>query len=52
MHTKNPGVNCSVHQCKYNEANQYCTLNVIKIGTHEQNPTVDECTDCQSFEMR
>ena len=31
----------------------YCTLNQIKIGkTHEQNPKVVECTDCESFELK
>ncbi len=46
----NNSIECTVTQCKYhsNEAN-YCTLNSIKVGTHEMNPTMPECTDCQSF---
>ena len=27
----------------------YCGLDCICVGTHEANPTVDQCTDCQSF---
>ena len=27
----------------------YCTLDKVCIGTHECDPTVDQCTDCLSF---
>ena len=27
----------------------YCTLDKVCIGTHEADPTVDQCTDCLSF---
>jgi len=41
---KNPSIKCSVQQCKYNDQHDsYCTL------SDETNPTVVECTDCQSF---
>ena len=30
----------------------YCSLKAIRVGTHEANPTMIECTDCQSFEYR
>ncbi|MDU4889983.1 MAG: DUF1540 domain-containing protein [Clostridium sp.] len=50
--TKNSGVKCSVQQCKHNENEQYCNLQTIQIGTHEQNPKMDQCTDCQSFELK
>ena len=30
----------------------YCGLNAIQVGTHETNPTMVECTDCQSFQMK
>ena len=50
---KNPSIKCTVEQCKYNNTNEkYCTLSMIKVGTHEKNPTVPECTDCDSFELR
>lgn len=46
---KNDSIKCSVQQCKYNNKSDYCTLNQIKVGTHESNPTVVQCTDCESF---
>ena len=50
---KNPSIKCTVHQWKYdNSAVEYCTLNEILVGTHEQNPKVPECTDCKSFELK
>jgi hypothetical protein len=27
-------------------------LGKIKVGTHETNPSVPECTDCMSFKAR
>ena len=27
----------------------YCSLDRIQVGTHEYNPTEDQCTDCKSF---
>ena len=38
-------VSCANHAKKEN----YCVLDSIKIGTHETNPTVSQCTDCESF---
>lgn len=49
---KNPSIKCTVQQCKYNSAAEYCTLNEILVGTHETNPKVPECTDCKSFELK
>ena len=50
---KNSSIKCSVEQCKYHDCNEnYCTLSVIKVGTHEANPTVSQCTDCESFEVK
>ena len=50
---KNESIACSVHNCSYHAKNEdYCTLNQIKVGTHEANPTVVECTDCQSFKCK
>ena len=42
---KSTGTYCT-HHCK--DA-QYCGLNAIQVGTHETNPSMDQCTDCQSF---
>lgn len=50
---KNSNIKCSVAQCKYNMVSEdYCCLDCICVGTHEQNPTVPECTDCNSFVKR
>lgn len=50
---KNESIKCTVTSCKYNnETEKYCTLNQINVGTHEANPKVVECTDCNSFELK
>lgn len=49
---KNESIKCSVQQCKYHDkAVDYCTLNQIEVGTHEANPKMKQCTDCNSFEL-
>ena len=49
----NKSIECTVHQCAHhcNEAN-YCSLERILVGTHEGNPTQDQCTDCMSFRKK
>ena len=50
---KNQSIHCDVKACKYNyEKESYCSLNEIKVGTHEPNPSVPECTDCNSFQVK
>ena len=47
---KNESIQCSIKNCTHHAQDENdCTLNVIKVGTHEANPTVKECTDCESF---
>ena len=41
----NDGCQCT-HHCKDVDR---CGLNSIQVGTHETNPSMDQCTDCQSF---
>ncbi|MEE0957279.1 MAG: DUF1540 domain-containing protein [Ruminococcus sp.] len=42
---------CDVTACKNHHRTQsFCSLESIKVGTHEKDPTVPPCTDCQSFE--
>lgn len=49
----NNSIQCSVCNCKYHASDvNYCTLDKIKVGTHESNPTKKECTDCESFAMK
>ena len=35
--------------CHHCGCEDYCTLDKVCIGTHEADPTVDQCTDCLSF---
>ncbi len=49
--TPNTSIHCSVTNCAYHcQSAQYCGLNSIQVGTHESDPAMDQCTDCQSFE--
>ena len=49
----NKSIECTVVQCKNHCGNEnYCSLNAIKVGTHEANPTENKCTDCESFEKK
>lgn len=46
----NYSIKCNVTSCANRCKNDsYCALDCICVGTHEANPTVDQCTDCQSF---
>lgn len=49
----NKCIECTVQQCAYHcdDAN-YCSLDSILVGTHEANPTADQCTDCKSFRKK
>ncbi len=50
---KNDSIKCTVKQCQHNMVTEnYCSLGCICVGTHESNPTVPECTDCNSFLKR
>lgn len=49
----NQCISCTVTQCKHhNQTENYCTLDKIQVGTHEKNPTVPNCTDCDSFVLK
>lgn len=46
----NRSIQCHVTQCNNHCATEdYCSLDHICVGTHECNPTQDQCTDCMSF---
>lgn len=50
---ENKCIACTVNNCSYHaQSEDYCTLDKIQVGTHEENPTQVECTDCQSFELK
>ncbi|MBQ7082947.1 MAG: DUF1540 domain-containing protein [Oscillospiraceae bacterium] len=49
----NRAIGCTVHECAYHCGKEnYCTLESIKVGTHETNPQQCECTDCESSATR
>lgn len=46
----NQSIKCTVTPCAHHcKTKNYCSLDCITVGTHEKNPTMNECTDCQSF---
>ena len=50
---ENRSIHCTVSQCAHHcSACDYCSLDTVDIGTHESNPTVPKCVDCNSFKMR
>ncbi len=52
-HNANKAIACTVTSCRNHcDTADYCSLERIQVGTHEPNPTVDQCTDCQSFELK
>lgn len=52
MENKKPNrcISCSVVSCANHAGTEnFCSLDRVIIGTHEKNPTVTECVDCESF---
>jgi len=48
--TPNTSIKCTVTSCAHPcNTENYCALSAIQVGTHEANPAMDQCTDCQSF---
>ena len=46
----NKSIECHVTQCGHHCAGEnFCSLDRVCIGTHEKNPSMDQCTDCLSF---
>lgn len=55
MNTQNENkcIECTVNQCaNHCQSANYCSLDKILVGTHECNPTVEQCTDCMSFRKK
>ncbi|MBQ5885204.1 MAG: DUF1540 domain-containing protein [Clostridia bacterium] len=49
----NKSIQCTVANCKHHCSNEnYCSLGCIMVGTHECNPSMDQCTDCKSFDLK
>lgn len=50
---KNPAIKCTINNCEHHCCcEDYCSLDSILVGTHEANPTEDQCTDCKSFKLK
>lgn len=53
MSNINQSIKCTVEQCRHHAGLQnFCSLDCITVGTHEANPTMDQCTDCLSFKCK
>lgn len=53
MERPNESIRCNVQNCRHHcSSKNYCSLSTIEVGTHEANPTQDQCTDCQSFSLK
>ena len=49
----NKCIECTVTQWRNHcETSNFCALDRIRVGTHEMNPTMDQCTDCLSFQCK
>ncbi len=47
---KNNNILCNVTECKFNDKNENCTLEQIKITKHDAIAKNIESTDCSSFQ--
>ncbi len=55
MEQKKPNrcIACTVQQCAHHAGKEdFCSLDKIIVGTHEANPTVSQCVDCESFILK
>ena len=49
----NHSIHCTVDSCAHHCGDaEFCALESIQVGTHEEHPTEVECTDCMSFRVR
>ena len=49
--TPNASIKCTVTNCAHHCKDvDNCGLTAIQVGTHESHPTMDQCTDCQSYQ--
>ena len=49
----NKCIECTVQSGAYHcDSENYCSLDRSLVGTHDTNPTPDQCTDCKSFRKR
>ncbi len=49
----NHSIKCTVDECEHHCSGvNYCSLGCVSIGTHEPDPTICQCVDCESFERK
>ena len=49
----NKSIECFVSQCDHHCGTEnFCTLDQIKVSTHESDPKVCQCVDCMSFRKK
>ena len=49
-HKPNQSIHCCVKSCAHHcGSSNFCMLESIYVGTHETDPKMTQCTDCQSF---
>ncbi len=49
----NKHIACTIKNCKNHCCcADYCSLDRIRIGSHECDPSEKACTDCKSFEPK
>ena len=48
--TVNPCIECTVQNCAYHcKSEDYCSLDHIRVASHEAAPATTSCVDCRSF---
>ena len=51
LHPQCASIKCTVTNCAHHCKDvDNCGLTAIQVGTHESRPTMDQCTDCQSYQ--
>lgn len=45
----NTAIRCTVEDCKYHCISNFCGLDSIDVGAHEEEPKKCESVDCTSF---
>ena len=51
--TPNQSIKCTVSNCAHHcQSQNYCGLSCITVGTHEANPTENNGTDSETFQMK
>lgn len=49
----NQSIACTVTSCEHHCSScNFCSLDRIQVGTHECDPSMDQCTDCRSFRRK